>query len=197
MEPAEASEELLESLELQPSAEDEGEELSLDAAPEAAPADTDPALGAEEIEALPFEEEPGEELSFDTPPPSPPDPRDTLIRGEQETEDLRRRIGRPTLPQMTLEEIDPDEEEVEDIPMELPATPPPPPPVRSAPRPAARPAPPPPAAVATVNAAPVSVRLQNATGQTDVNIPLEVTLQNGSAQVAIHLHVTLKLKLQE
>lgn len=44
--------------------------------------------------------------------------------------------------------------------------------------------------------APVSVQLPGAHGQTDVSIPVEVTLGRGSAQVTVHLRLTLNLNLQ-
>jgi hypothetical protein len=51
--------------------------------------------------------------------------------------------------------------------------------------------------VPAVATAPVSVRLPGAHGQTDVSIPVEVTLGRGTAQVTIHLRLTLNLNLQQ
>jgi len=50
--------------------------------------------------------------------------------------------------------------------------------------------------VATVATPPVSVQLPGAHGQTDVSIPVEVTLGRGSAQVTVHQRLTLNLNLQ-
>jgi len=49
--------------------------------------------------------------------------------------------------------------------------------------------------IATVATPPVSVQLPGAHGQTDVSIPVEVTLGRGSAQVTVHLRLTLNLNL--
>jgi signal recognition particle receptor subunit beta len=82
-----------------------------------------------------------------------------------------------------------------------------PPGTRAAP-PVARPEPPPaPVSVSAprvlhetsnevATTAPVSVQLPGAHGQTDVSIPVEVTLGRGSAQVTVHLRLTLNLNLQ-
>jgi signal recognition particle receptor subunit beta len=48
----------------------------------------------------------------------------------------------------------------------------------------------------SITTAPVSVQLGGSTGQTDVSIPVEVVLNNGTAQVQIHLRLTLNLKLE-
>ena len=78
-----------------------------------------------------------------------------------------------------------------------------PPPARPAPVPAVRPAPPPnlsaPSArgPATISTAPVSVQLSGSPGTTDIAIPVEVILSNGTAQVHINLRLTLNLKLQD
>ena len=64
--------------------------------------------------------------------------------------------------------------------------------------PAARPAssrPPAVSAPSSIPTAPVSVQLSGAPGQTDISIPVEVVLNNGTAQVQIHLRLTLNLKL--
>jgi hypothetical protein len=47
----------------------------------------------------------------------------------------------------------------------------------------------------SISTAPVSVQLSGAPGQTDISIPVEVILNNGTAQVQIHLRLTLNLKL--
>ncbi len=219
------SEDLLESLELQPSGD--AEALPLEADEE----EFDLSEPAEhELEELSAEEE----LSFDTPPPSPPNPRETLVRSESEAEDLRRRIGRPALPDVSLEHVEEEESEVDEIPLDLdpePAPAPPPAPVAvraaaatpapitlppraavpaapapvvrpaPAPVPAVVPAPPHPAPVAapapapTVTTAPVAVRL-DAQGQTDVLVPVQVTVSDGTAQVLVQLRLTLNLRLE-
>ena len=51
----------------------------------------------------------------------------------------------------------------------------------------------PPTAITT---APVSVQLSGSPGTTDIAIPVEVILSNGTAQVQINLRLTLNLKLQ-
>jgi hypothetical protein len=78
----------------------------------------------------------------------------------------------------------------------------------SAPAPAARPAPAaspaassalspaPTRPPATISTAPVSVQLSGSPGTTDIAIPVEVILSNGTAQVHINLRLTLNLKLQ-
>jgi hypothetical protein len=42
----------------------------------------------------------------------------------------------------------------------------------------------------------VSVQLSGSPGRTDIAIPVEVILNNGTAQVQINLRLTLNLKLQ-
>jgi len=207
----------------------EDEELSL------------PSDDAEEI-SLSVDEEPSVMARTDT------DPRikakSTLIRGGDDAADLRRRISQPVAePEFSLEAIDEEETEIEELTLDEPPSPPParsapaprpapaavrpPPPVRPppaapaafAPPPrvpaaappraapvvpapvasAARPAPSrPPAdsAPATISTAPVSVQLSGSPGRTDIAIPVEVILNNGTAQVQINLRLTLNLKLQ-
>jgi signal recognition particle receptor subunit beta len=166
--------------------------------------------------------------------------KSTLISGGDEAADLRRRISQPMAePELSLEAIDEEDVEIEELTLDNP--PPPParpapavarpsapapaavaPPPRSvpaaspapsassrpAPPPAARPAPPPrpsPSSAlsappgrspATISTAPVSVQLSGAPGQTDIAIPVEVVLNNGTAQVQINLRLTLNLKLE-
>ncbi len=207
-----ATDDLLDSLELQP-AEDllpPAPELGLDG----------PAM-EEEIETLDMAEE---ELVAPLPPPAPAPPapappraaanavgKTTLVSSQKETDELRRKIARPVLEDLNLEEMveeeDADIEELSfDLPEPEPIAPPPPPAPVAAPAPA-KPAPPRPAPVApapspapaipTIDAAPLSVKLPSVgPGQTDVSIPVEVTVGEGSAQVAIHLRLTLSLKIQ-
>ena len=189
-----------------------------------------PSNDAEEI-SLSVDEEPSVMARTDT------DPRirakSTMIRGGDDAADLRRRIGQPLPePELSLEAIDEEDMEIEELTLD--ESPPPPParpapprpapaavrpaapappafappraqaaaPVRAAPvvpAAAARPAPPrPPAesAPATISTAPVSVQLSGSPGRTDIAIPVEVILNNGTAQVQINLRLTLNLKLQ-
>jgi signal recognition particle receptor subunit beta len=196
----------------------EGEEFSL------------PSDDAEEI-SLSVDEEPAVMARTDT------DPRikakSTAIRGGDDVADLRRRISQPLPePELSLEAIDDEDMEIEELtldesPPSPPARPAPPRPAPAALRPAApappafvpprapaaapvraapvvpaaaaRPAPPrPPAesAPATISTAPVSVQLSGTPGRTDIAIPVEVILNNGTAQVQINLRLTLNLKLQ-
>jgi signal recognition particle receptor subunit beta len=233
IQPAEQpSEEFLESLELQPSGDGDADELPIEVASE----EFD-LSDSDEVQELAHE--PVEELSFDVPPPGPVNPRSTLVRTESEAEELRRRIGRMSLPEVNLEQIEEEENEVDEIPLEVdtgdepapapPARPPAPitlpprtPPgpaavVAAPPRPAAppqmtapaqiavrpeppRPAPRPPeprsvAPVPTVVAEPVAVHLDG-NGRTDVSIPVDVTVNDGKAQVVVHLRLTLNLHLE-
>jgi signal recognition particle receptor subunit beta len=167
--------------------------------------------------------------------------KSTLVRGGDDAVDLRRRISQPQEePELSLEAIDEEEVEIEELTLESPppppvrpapvaarpsapppaaVAPPPPraaapaprpaaaPPFRPAPVPAVRPAPPAPSRQAgpapaassapsssSITTAPVSVQLR-APGQTDVSIPVDVVVNNGTAQVHIHLRLTLNLKL--
>jgi len=210
----------------------DGEEISL------------PSSDGEEI-SLSMDEEPGVLARSEK-----TDPRvagkSTLIRDD--AADLRRRIAEPLPePELSLEAIDDDEVEIEELTFD---NPPPAPPMRPAPAPvrpapvAARPAAPAPTAVApppapravaapsppprpapapapaprpapaagpaassalspapprppaTISTAPVSVQLSGSPGTTDIAIPVEVILSNGTAQVHINLRLTLNLKLQ-
>jgi len=203
----------------------EGEEIQL------------PTSEAEEI-SLTVDEEPVLMAAAETTAPRV-DTKSTLVRGANDAADLRRRISQPIVePELSLEAIDEEEAEIEEISLESPPprSAPPRPPIRPAvapaavaappvrpvavaptrpapavPTPRSAPAPPPrgpvprpaPAASSAVSAsssistAPVSVQLSGAPGQTDISIPVEVILNNGTAQVNIHLRLTLNLKLQE
>jgi len=197
----------------------EGEEIAL------------PSDDAEEI-SLSVDEEPAVMARTDT------DPRikakSTLVRGGDEAADLRRRISQPMAePELSLEAIDEEDAEIEELTLDEPPAPPParpaPAPARPAPAaarppapaavvpaprapaaPPARPAPVPAPLVSaaravpapgrpsptTISTAPVSVQLSGSPGQTDIAIPVEVILNNGTAQVQINLRLTLNLKLQ-
>jgi len=189
--PAAGSDELLDSLELQPTADElvpSLPELGLDG----------PAP-LEEIETLDIDEDVG----IPGPPPPPPGPspaagKTTLVSTPKETDDLRRKIARPVLEELNLEEMGEEEgEELDALSFEAPEAPAPEPATRrAAPAPEARPGP---ASwrIPTVDTAPVSVQLPSASGgQTDISIPVEVTVGDGQAQVAIHLRLTLSLKIK-
>jgi hypothetical protein len=191
--PAE-DDELLESLELQP--EGEEEELSLEGV------STDPALGgAEEEEVIDadqlggmeeIQEFPLEEPAVATstlPPPARIDKRTTLISPPEEAEELRSRIRHPREPELQLDEIE-DEEEIESISLDEPPA-----------AAASAPAPPRPAAparvlgeAASISTDPISLELTAVPGRTDVSIPVELRLGNGTARVLINLTLTLNVK---
>jgi len=202
--PVESNDDLLDSLELQPSADElipSMPELGLDG----------PASLEEEIETLDLDEDVG--IPAAPPPPARPSAaagKTTLVSAQKETDELRRKISRPVLEELNLEEMgEEDDEEIDALSLEPPEAPAPapPPPPRPAPAPPAKPAP----LVArvpeanaswlanipTFDTAPVSVQVPSTSGgRTDVSIPVEVTVGEGSAQVAIHLRLTLSLKIQ-
>jgi len=213
---AASTDELLESIELQPGSElgEDSPELSLGSGPE---------LGV------------SEELSLDPPSrPSSPPGRTTLIRTADEADDLRARIGRNTDPELTLDTADPDDEDIEEIsfdtapnlvPEQEPAPPPPPrpappPPPVSRPAASAPAAPPrtqPPTRVpagpsgaagsttippttaaparATENTAPVRVSATVHAGDKSIAVPVDITVKNGQGQVEINLKILLDLKV--
>jgi hypothetical protein len=133
---------------------------------------------------------------------------ETVASTPREAEDLRRRIARP-LSDLDLEHIEEEEHEVEEISLE-----PPPVAALTASSPTFRPyleedvaglvapaAPRPPAAprsaLVTTQAVPVSVDLVAGPGQADIAIPVEIVLNNGTAQVNLHVRLTLNLKLKQ
>ena len=219
---AASTDELLESIELQPGSElDDSSEFSLGSGSE-----------METVSA--------EELSLDppSPPSSPSIGRTTLIRTASEADDLRARIGRTTDPELTLDAADPDDEDIEEIsfdtapnlvPENEPAPPPAPAPraaaVPSRPTPPAAPRPPaaaapaaprtlpptrppgpsaapsvtiPPVAASSArpgeNTAPVRVSATVHAGDKSVAVPVEITVKNGQGQVEINLKILLDLK---
>jgi signal recognition particle receptor subunit beta len=219
MHAASPADELLESLELQPASEmeellPEAPELRMD--PGGPPSDE-----GDEVETVDLDEAFEPPVAAPAPPPAKDKGRITLVSGPRETEDLRRRISRPSLPDLSLDDLDQDDDDLDELSFEPEPAPSPlddlrvdtlPPgsrAVSSAEPPAAvtapRPAPNPPAVsavrkeseVVTVATTPVSVQLPGDHGQTDVSIPVEVTLGRGSAQVTIHLRLTLNLNLQQ
>jgi signal recognition particle receptor subunit beta len=219
--PAAAGDELLESLELQPASEiddllPEAPELRMD--PAGPPSDE-----GDEIETVDLDEAFPSPAPQPAPPPAKDKGRITLVSGPKETDDLRRKISRPSLPELSLDDL--DDEDLDELSFDSEPAPPPIRPVASpldglrvdtlppgsravqSPEPTPNPVPAaaPPAApeagrspeIAAVATAPVSVQLPGAHGQTDVSIPVEVTLGRGSAQVTIHLRLTLNLNLQQ
>jgi len=186
--PAAGADELLDSLELQPAPEG-SEELGPDS--EAGPL----LQPSEEIETI--EEEP--------PPPTPlVDSRTTLVAAHDEAQDLRRRIGTPS-PDVNLDEINDEEQGIEEISLDSDAELPLPPP--SAPLPSVSLPPPrnqsPSATIAdrpvrpVIATAPVTLSIPSTPGQTDISIPVDLTVGTGTAQVNIHLRLSLNLKLKK
>ncbi len=180
-----ADDSLLDSLELHPAeASDFGEEISLD---------TPLVESLVEIDALDVELP---VPAMPAPPPRPAVGKATLISAPQEAEDLRRRIARPSVPDLRLEELGVDEDDdFDELAMPVPARPPA--------RPSATPQrvgvttlPPGGPAAAAIATPPVAVALPRAGPATDVTIPVEVRIGEGEAQVAIHIRLTLSLKLQ-
>jgi len=206
---AASTDELLESIDLQPGSEltDDSQELS---------------FGSSDMETVS-----SEELNLDppSPPSSPSIGRTTLIRTASEADDLRARIGRTTDPELTLDAADPDDEDIEEIsfdtapnlvPESEPAPAPAPapraaavpprvaPPAAPAPRPpaaAAAPASPPrtlpptrapggpPAASASVTIPPVA---SGRAGENTAPVRVSATVQSGDKQVALPVEVTVK-----
>jgi signal recognition particle receptor subunit beta len=192
----EYDEDLLESLHFSPTGDDD-EVMVENPEPDALSLDSEEALEIVDEEAAGSRRaaRPGTETVASTP---------------REAEELRRRIARP-VSDLDLEHIEEEEQEVEEISLE-------PPPVaaaRAAPPPTFRPyleedlrapsAPSPPAvprsattsSTAVVPAVPVSVDLVAGPGQADIAIPVEITLNNGTARVNLNVHLTLNLKLKQ
>jgi signal recognition particle receptor subunit beta len=203
LEAEEGDDELLDSLELHPSADEasQGSEIVTGGLPEVDAAED-------------------EEISFDTPIPRF-DAKSTLVKEEDEAAELRRRIGRPPVPDVNLEKLEEevsDEEEIESLSLDdepiLPATsnPRPEPPPAMAPPPAAAPSPPPPPAPAPVAApvragsavhtippvpaAQVDVEVQGTPGHADIVVPIAVRLGDGLVtEVTVHIRLALSLKI--
>jgi hypothetical protein len=127
----------------------------------------------------------------------------TLVSGPKETEEIRRKISPPPpqapVPDLTLDELGDEDDDYEEIPPPAVA-PARPTVVRPPASPPARPSP----AVARLGATtippsvtdPVSVTVPASSGGTEVTIPVEVKVEQGGAQISIHLRLTLSLKLQ-
>ncbi len=183
--PALSADELLDSLELQPAAEEivpSMPELGLDG----------PEPFEEEIETLDLEED----LGLPAPPPPPSASgsagKTTLVSAQKETDDLRRRIGRPATLDLNIEEMfEENDQEIDELSFDpIPEPPPPVPSPKAVPEP-------PPLTIPSVDAPLVSLQLPSTSAQqTDVSIPVELTVGEGSTQVAIRLRLTLSLKIQ-
>jgi signal recognition particle receptor subunit beta len=122
------SEDLLESLELQPPDAMEESELQLD------PSGPGEELVIEDVPSPPPPplNGPSRTAPQPVPPPvmapprtpgSPPVGKTTLVSRPDEAEELRRKIGRRLEPDMVLEEVDEDEEDIEEITFDSPGTP--------------------------------------------------------------------------
>jgi signal recognition particle receptor subunit beta len=205
------TDELLDSLELQPATEiddllPEAPDLGMD--PAGPPSDEE-----DEIETVDLDDAFPSPAPQPAPPPAKEKGRITLVSGPKETDDLRRKISRPSLPELSLDDLD-DDDDLDELSFDSEPVPEAPRPAPSpldglrvdtlppgsravTAEPAPSPAPPRETEVATVATAPVSIQLPGAHGQTDVSIPVEVTLGRGSTQVTIHLRLTLNLNLPQ
>ena len=164
----------------------------------------------EELEVLP--DDPPEAVA--PPPPDRPG-RTTLVKGPDESEEMRRKIGRPaqaTALDDALDELSVDDD-VEEISLDAPMrkghsftglgddghrAAPPPAPVPVARAPAAAPAP---AARADVRphleSAPVNVPVEITVprGEHEVTVPIEVTVGRPGTPTHVRVHVALKIKI--
>jgi len=200
----ESADDLLDSIELQATPEEPAEELHLEEEPH------------EALELGQVEAHSEEVLDLGEPEPVRQGVKSTLISSADDAAELRRRIGGPHVPplaeELNLDEIN-DEEAVEEMPLERSAPRPPVPPPGleefsvdvseaeaaaedeaeagpdAAPSSAS-------SAPATVTTPPVAVRVSpGSAAAAVVSIPLEVSLDSGTARVDVHLRLTLNLKL--
>jgi hypothetical protein len=185
-------EDLLDSLELHVDDEELSlESLNTDPAVGAAAQDDEEIIDAEELDGMGGgSEAPLPEplhAASPPPPPRPPDGRSTLVSGPTETEELRSRLRRTPEPELSLDEF--DDEDVEEITLEegppLPVQPTAVPNVVVGARRNV--------AMAPITTNPVAVELTAIPGRTEVSIPVEVRVGNGTAQVNIHLSLTLNI----
>jgi signal recognition particle receptor subunit beta len=202
----EAEDDLLESFELQPSGEiEEILEMELPG-------------GAEDVV---------ESMDLELPPASPPPPpqkpagkaaaKITLVSGPKETDELRQRISRPLAapePELSLDELDADDEEIEELSFDMDTAPnpqvvAPPSPVRAdtlppgtrarsaapAPKPVAPPAPPPPVAApppaASTTAPPASPRPTAIAAVSTPPVNVRIPSTPGETDVSIPIDVKL------
>jgi mutual gliding-motility protein MglA len=131
--------------------------------------------------------EPAPELVAPAGPAPVPRPRTTLVTGKNEADDLRRRIGMPAELDVSLEEIDEEGEDLEEIALEES-------PFRGgAPAPFPPHAPPTPARTPLrPGPTPSSVTVEIAPGQTEAMVPIEIALEPGSGPVTLNLRLVLK-----
>jgi hypothetical protein len=128
--------------------------------------------------------EPAPELEAPPPAPEPKtNPRTTLVSAKKETEDLRRRIGMPAELDVSLEEIEDEGDDLEEITFdESPSLAPPRPfPSRVPPRPAPGNSP-----------GPFTVEISP--GQTEATVPIEIALDPNGGPVTLNLRLVLKPK---
>ncbi len=174
---AEPSEDILDSLELLPSAD------ALDAI-------QDVDLGLDDSEPV-IEVDINEDQT--TPPPLPGgrNAGNTLISPPREVEELRRKI-RSATPDSSVEVISVDADEIEqEVPPQFAA------PGKRTPVEAAPPFSAPVASGGGLAAAvPAAVHVPQTGGPTEVTIPLEVTVERGTTQVHLQLRLTINLKLK-
>ena len=149
----------------------------------------------EELEVLP--DDPPE--AAPPPPPSRPG-RTTLVKDADESEEMRRRIGRPqTTAESVLDELSVEDDEetfVDAAPSPLAAkgrsftglgdlgTKPTPAPAAPRARPSAEPAP--------VN---IPVEITLARGDHELSVPIEVTVGRAGTPTHVRLHIALKIRI--
>jgi signal recognition particle receptor subunit beta len=201
-----------------PPVDDLLESIELQAAPEALEEAPELAMGASpELEAISVDELSLESSPSEVPVPKPAG-RTTLVKNATEADELRRRIGRSTDPELTLEPSDPDDEDIEELsfdtaPRLVPEGEAEPDGALSAPSapagsPAARrPGDAGPASAqmtvppgqrptgAREDTAPIHLSATVSSGENEIALPVEVTVQHGTSQVHIQLRITLNLKV--
>jgi mutual gliding-motility protein MglA len=191
------------------------ESIELHAAPEAGEEAPEVIAmeSSSEVEALTVEE-----LSLDTPAPAytPATGKSTIVRTASEAEDMRRRVGRSTDPELTLDAVDQDDEDIEEISFDAApalAAPPPAPAPATAPARAVRaaaggpPSPPsgparpaPPSAVRAAGNATIppatrsTVPTENTAPIRENTAPinLSATVRSGDNEVAVPVEVTVR-----
>jgi mutual gliding-motility protein MglA len=206
-----STDDLLNSLDLGGPSGSSGE-LNLDSGPDE---EEDLEESVEELEVL------SEEAPEPAAPPPPARPgRTTLVKDPDESEDMRRRIGRPIPPasDAALDELSMDEE-VEEIAFESapvgkghsftglgddghkaapkPAPAPSPVPAPAAPTPAPAPA----RADARPHLVPapvsVPVEITASRGEDELTVPIEITVGRPGTPTHVRLHIALKVKLTD
>jgi hypothetical protein len=157
----------------------------------------------EELEVLP------DEAPEPVAPPRPERPgRTTLVKGPDESEEMRRKIGRPAQPMVAddaLDELSMDDD-VQEIALEPPArkrhsftglgdeglaAPAPPPRVPVAPAPAPRPVPGPVRVPAPAAAPAARAEFRQHLEPAPVNVPVEISVAPGEHEVTVPIEVTV------